>query len=92
MKTTLSDFVIAFLDLMEAEGRTLKAASIRVGWGMAFIILASVLILVASSSFLWGVYLLLITLVSPPAAAMLIALVALMLAAVAGIIAKKVSR
>ncbi len=92
MKTTLSDFVIAFLDLMEAEGRTLKTASIRVGWGMAFIILASVLILVASSSFLWGVYLLLITLVSPPAAAMLIALVALMLAAVAGVIAKKVSR
>ena len=44
MKTTLSDFVIAFLDLMEAEGRTLKTASIRVGWGMAFIIIATVFI------------------------------------------------
>jgi hypothetical protein len=92
MKTTLSDFVIAFLDLMEAEGRTLKTASIRVGWGMAFIILATVFILVASSSFLWGVYQLLITVVSPPSAAMLISLFSLVLAAVAAVIAKKVSR
>nr|HID13374.1 hypothetical protein [Anaerolineae bacterium] len=61
MKTTLSDFVIAFFDLMEAEGRALKTVSIRVGWDMAFIILATVVILVASSSFLWGIYLLLVT-------------------------------
>ena len=92
MKTTLSDFVIAFLDLMEAEGRTLKTASIRLGWSMAFIVLASVFILVASSSFLWGVYQLLILVLSPPAAAMLIALAALILAAVAAVIAAKVSR
>ena len=92
MKTTLSDFVIAFLDLMEAEGRTLKTASIRVGWSMAFITLAAVFILVATSSFLWGVYQLLIMVVSPPAAAMLIALAALLLAAAAAMIAAKVSR
>lgn len=92
MKTTLSDFVIAFFDLMESEGRTLKAASIRYGWDMAFIILATVVILVASSSFLWGVYLLLVKPVSLPAAAILIALVALILTAIAAVITKKVSR
>ncbi len=44
MKTTLSDFVIAFLDLMELEDRTLKTAGVHVGWGMAFIIIATVFI------------------------------------------------
>ena len=92
MKTTLTDIVSAFLDLMEAEGRTLNTASIRVGWSKAFITLAAEFILVASSSFLWGVYQLLIMVVSPPAAAMLIALAALLLAAAAAMIATKVSR
>ena len=92
MKMTLSDFVIAFLDLMGSEGRALKTVSICVGWDMAFIILATVVILVASSSFLWGVYLLLVSPVSFPAAAILIALVVLILAAIVAVITKKISR
>jgi len=92
MKTTLSDFVIAFLDLMEAEGRTLKQATMRVGWGMAFIILSAIFILIAGGFLLWGIYQQLITLTTPATAAILIALSALILAVISGLIAKKVTR
>lgn len=92
MKTTLSDFVIAFLDLMEAEGRTLKQATMRVGWGMAFIILSAIFILIAGGFLLWGIYQQLITLTNPSTAAILIALSALILAVISGLIAKKVTR
>ncbi len=92
MKTTLSDFVIAFLDLMEAEGRTLKEATMRVGWGMAFVALAAIFILIAGGFLLWGIYQQLLTVVSQPAAAMLISLSALILAAISGLIAKKITR
>ena len=92
MKTTLSDFVIAFLDLMEAEGRTLKKATMRVGWGMAFITLATIFILIAGGFLLWGIYQQLITFTNPATAAMLIALSALILAIISGLIAKKLSQ
>ena len=92
MKTTLSDFVIAFLDLLEAEGRTLKQATMRVGWGMAFIILSAIFILIAGGFLLWGIYQQLITLTTPATAAILIALSALILAVISGLIAKKVTR
>ena len=92
MKTTLSDFVIAFLDLMEAEGRTLKQATMRVGWGMAFITLSAIFILIAGGFLLWGIYQQLITITTPATAAILIALSALILAGISGLIAKKVTR
>jgi len=92
MTPTLSDFVIAFLDLMEAEGRTLKQATMRVGWGMAFIILSAIFILIAGGFLLWGIYQQLITLTTPATAAILIALSALILAVISGLIAKKVTR
>lgn len=92
MKTTLSDFVIAFLDLMEAEGRTLKDATMRVGWGMAFITLAAIFILIAGGFLLWGIYQQLLVLTNPAIAAMLISLTSLILALISGFIARKVTQ
>jgi len=92
MKTTLSDIVIAFLDLMEAEGRTLKEATMRVGWGMAFILLAAIFILIASSFLLWGIYEQLIIVTNASTAAMLISLAAIILAIISGFIAMKITK
>ncbi len=80
MKTTISDFIIAFLDLLEAEGRTLREETMRVGWGLAFVGLSAVIGLVALGFFLWGVYQYTAAWVGPPAAALLLALLALALA------------
>ncbi len=92
MKTTLSDIVIAFLDLMEAEGRTLKEATMRVGWGMAFILLAAIFILIAGSFLLWGIYEQLIIVTNASTAAMLISLAAIILAIISGFIAMKITK
>lgn len=84
MKTTISDLVIAFLDLLEAEGRSLRDATLRLGWGLAFVQLAMLIGLVAVGFFLWGIYLYAAAWVSPAAAALLTSLLALILALVVG--------
>lgn len=80
MKTTISDLVIAFFDLLEAEGRTLRRQTMRVGWGLAFVVLTLAIAMVALVFFLWGVYQYAAVWLGPPAAALLMALLALVLA------------
>lgn len=84
MKTTISDLVIAFLDLLEAEGRSLRDASLRLGWGLAFVLLAMLIGLVAVGFFLWGIYLYTAAWLNPAAAALLMSLLALVLALLVG--------
>ncbi len=76
---------------MEAEGRTLKENTMRVGWGMAFVALAAIFILIAGGFLLWGIYEQLLTVMSQPAAAMLISLTALILAAISAFVARKIT-
>jgi len=83
MKTTISDLVIAFFDLVEAEGRALRHHTLRVGIGLACVVLALLVTTAATGFFLWGVYQLLLGWFSPPAAALWMAGVALVLAALA---------
>ncbi|HEC19127.1 MAG TPA: hypothetical protein ENI97_07250 [Gammaproteobacteria bacterium] len=84
MKTTISDLVIAFLDLLEAEGRSLRDATLRLGWGLAFVLLAMLIGLVGVGFFLWGVYQYTAIWLNPPAAALLMSLLALILAFIVG--------
>ncbi|WJW74256.1 hypothetical protein QVG61_06920 [Thiohalobacter sp. IOR34] len=92
MKTTLSDLVIAFLDLLEAEGRTLRDSALRLGWGLGLVLLAMLTGLVAMGFFLWGLYQYTLAWLSPPAAAMLMALLALILALLIGRLAMRCNR
>ena len=84
MKTTISDMVIAFLDLLEAEGRSLREATLRLGLGLSFVLLAVLIGLVAVGFFLWGIYQYTAAWLNPAAAALLMSLLALILALIVG--------
>ena len=78
--TTLMDIVATFLRLLEAEGRMLKKAVVNMAWALAFVGIASLLVLVAAGFFLAGIYLYLAALISPAAASIIVAFPALFLA------------
>ena len=78
--TTLLDIAMSFLRLLEAEGRILKKTVMNAAWALAFIGVASLLVLAASGFLLAGIYQYLAALMSPAAAAILTTFPALVLA------------
>jgi hypothetical protein len=86
--TTIIDIAMAFLHLLEAEGRILRRAVMNVGWGLAFVAVASLLILVAAGFFLVGIYQYLAAQMSPAAASLFVSLMAFVLALIFAGIAK----
>ena len=86
--TTLLDIVTVFLRLLEAEGKILKKAVMNVGWALAFVGVASLLVLAAAGFFLSGVYQYLAAQMSPAAASLLVSLLAFVLALIFAGIAK----
>lgn len=92
MRTTISDLVIAFLDLLEAEGRTLRQQTMRVGWGLAFVLLTLVTASIGLGFLLWGAYQYAVAWLGEPAGALLMALVALVLALITGMLAARWTR
>jgi ABC-type antimicrobial peptide transport system permease subunit len=80
--TTLLDIAATFLRLLESEGRMLKRAVVNVGWALAFIGVAALLVLVAAGFFLAGIYQYLAANISPAAASLLVSFPALVLAAI----------
>ena len=76
----IADFIIAFLDLLEAEGRTLRKAVMRVGWGLLLLFIAALLVLVAAGFFLVGIYQYLSSQFAPPVTALLLSFLSLLLA------------
>jgi len=86
--TTLLDIGTVFLRLLEAEGRMLKRTVMNVGWALAFVGVASLLVLAAAGFFLAGIYQYLATQMSPAAASLLASLLALVLALIFAGIAK----
>ncbi|MEK7144766.1 MAG: hypothetical protein AAB794_02840 [Patescibacteria group bacterium] len=86
--TTLLDIATAFLHLLEAEGRILKRAVMKVGWALAFVGVAFLLVLAAAGFFLAGMYQYLAAQMSPAAASLLVSLMAFVLALIFAGIAK----
>ena len=85
--TIILDIATGMLRLLEAEGRILRRSIMRVGWSIAFIAIASVLVLAAAGFLLVGIYQYLAAQMSPAAASLLVSLPALVLAAIfAGIV------
>jgi hypothetical protein len=83
MMSNLADIVIAFLDLLEAEGRSLRRSVMNLGWAIAFIVIALFLFLASAGFFLWGLYQFLAVQTTPVVSALLLSFVALVLAAMA---------
>jgi hypothetical protein len=86
--TIILDIATVMLRLLEAEGRILKRAVMNVGWGLAFVAIASLLALIAALFFLLGIYQYLVSQMSPVAASLLVALLAFILALISAGIAK----
>jgi hypothetical protein len=86
--TTLLDIAASFLRLLEAEGRMLKRAVVNVGWALAFIGIASLLVVAAAGFFLAGIYQYLATHMSPAAASIFVSFPALVLAAICAAVVK----
>jgi len=86
--TTLLDIATVFLRLLEAEGRILKRAVMNVGWALAFVGIASLLVLAAAGFFLLGIYHYLVAQMSPAAASLLVSLLAFVLALIFAGVAK----
>ena len=78
--TTLLDIATAFLRLLEAEGKILKRAVMNVGWALAFVGVAAILVLTAAGFFLTGIYQYLAAQMSTAAASLLVSLLAFLLA------------
>ena len=86
--TTFLDIVTAFLHVLEGEGRILRRSVMRLGWALACIVLATLLVLAAVGVFLFGIYQYLTLHVSPAAAALLVSLLAFVLAVMFADLAK----
>ena len=86
--TTILDIGTALLHLVEGEGRILRRSVMRLGWAVAFIAAASLLVLAAAGVLLLGIYQYLTLLVSPAAAALLVSLLAFVLALIFAGLAK----
>jgi hypothetical protein len=86
--TLLLDIYTVMLRLLEAEGRILRRAVMNLGWGLACVAIAAVLILVASGFFLMGIYQYLAVQTSPVASSLLLGLLALIVALIFAGLAK----
>lgn len=88
----MPEFVIALLELLEAEGRALKLAVRRVSFGLVFLLIASALILTALGFLLAAGYLALSAALGSALAALIMGGVSLLLAAMLGFIAYRAMR
>ncbi|MGE4356114.1 phage holin family protein [Halothiobacillus sp.] len=88
----MPEFVIALLELLEAEGRALKRSVRRVSFGLVFLLTASALILTALGFLLAAGYLALAAALGSTLAALIMGGVSLLLAATLGFIAYRTMR
>jgi hypothetical protein len=66
----LAELIISFLDLLEVEGRTLRRWAMRVGVGLALVVVSAVLGLAALGFCLWSAYLYFDTMLGTPMGAL----------------------
>lgn len=52
----MSELVIAFFDLLEAEGKALQRGAIRTGFGLALLTIACLLALTGLGFLIWALY------------------------------------
>lgn len=68
-ETSISEYLIALLELVEAEGRELKRQTLKVGFSLGLILLAFGLIFTAFGFLIWGAFIFLNTQMSQQFAA-----------------------
>jgi uncharacterized membrane protein YczE len=72
-ETSISEYVIALLELAEAEGRELKKQTLKVGFSLGLMLVAFGLIFTAFGFLIWGLFIFLTTQMSHQLAAFTLA-------------------
>jgi len=75
----IGDAVVAFLELMETEGRSLRSSFIKILIGIVLVLIAGIILVGGFAFLLWSVYLYLKLVVNPPTAALMTSAVILIL-------------
>jgi len=89
MMTAVMDIFILFFDLIRKQTQALRMMVVDLGWSLAFILIAALLITASAAFFLLGMYQYFSALLSPVAAAFLVSFIALVLAVIAAWIAHR---
>jgi hypothetical protein len=79
MLTSLSNVVIALIELIEAEVRSARKGVLQVGVAIMFLWLAGTLLLAAIGLCVWAFYLAIVSALSPSGAALICALFVIVL-------------
>ncbi len=90
--TTILDIITALLHVLEAEGRMLRRSVMRLGWALAFMVVASLLALAAAGFFLLALYQYFAAQMSPVVASLVVSFLALVLALLFAGLAKSRTR
>jgi hypothetical protein len=78
--STILDIITALLHILEAEGRMLRRSVMRLGWALAFMVVASLLAMAAAGFFLLAIYQYIAAQMSPVVASLAVSFLALVLA------------
>lgn len=90
--TTILDIITALLHILETEGRILRRSVMRLGWALAFMVVASLLTLAAAGFFLLAIYQYVAAQMSPVVASLAVSFLALVLALLFAGLAKSRTR
>lgn len=88
----MAELIVALIDLLEAEAREFRTRLLRMGMGLALIVVAGGVLLIALAVLLWAFYWYLLLVVHQGEALLLTGVVALALTGVLGWLAAKVIR
>lgn len=89
---SLADIVISFFNLLEAEGKALRAGIVRLGFALALAGMVGALFMTGLGLIVWAVYLFLRIKADPAVAALLDGLITLAVAGIILWIAKTLAR
>ena len=88
----LTDIFLGVIHLLTAEMGSLRKAILRLGWALAFALLAGLLLFLGAAVVMWSAYHYLVSQFGPPGTGMIIAGMSFLLAALAGKIAQMNAR
>lgn len=80
MLRALSDYVIAMLELLEAEAKNAQKGLVKLGISLTLVSVAGLLLLAAAAFFVWSLYIYLLTVMAAAPATLICGLLLLVLA------------
>jgi hypothetical protein len=79
---SLTEWLLALLDLLQLEGRVLRRNVLRLGWSLALLAVSTLLLLAGVALIGWGLYQFIEPHIGPESAAIILGLTLLLLAGI----------